>query len=133
MRCSAYATHVIEKATRSWMPRQNKESGPFVALRMLTRTTHQLQEQCGRLCEMLYIICKVQLHTCYFSSKSNCTKVKGFARIYTHRAGRRTHRRRDREGKVQLEWAAQDFLVLGLGSEVLITDRDLCYTARGED
>lgn len=74
---------------------------------------------------MLGIICKVQFHMCYFYSKSNCTKVNGFARIYTSTAGRRTCPRENREGRGWLERAAQDFHVLGLGSELLITDTEL--------
>lgn len=81
---------------------------------------------------MLGIMCKGWFHTRYFNSKGNYTKVNGLARIYTLTAGRSTWPRRDREGRGQLEWAAQDFHVLTLGSEVLVTDRDLCYMARGE-
>lgn len=76
------------------------------------------------------IICKGRLHAHYFNSKGNYTKVNGFARIYTLTAGRRTWPRRDREGRGQLERAAQGSHVLTSGSERLITD--LCYTARAE-
>lgn len=67
---------------------------------------------------------------CYLSSKSNCTKVNVFARIYTHRAGRRMHPRGSREGNVQLEWSEWDFHILGLGSEVLVTGRDVLHCQR---
>lgn len=67
-----------------------------------------------------------------FNSRGNYTKVNRFAGIYTLTEGRRTWPRRDREGRAQLEWAAQDLHVLTVGSAGLITDRDLCYTARAE-
>lgn len=114
------------------MLRQNKEVGPFVALRILSKKGGAgtvLQSVWG---EILGITCKYQLHTCYFNSKGNYTKVNGFERIYTLPAGRRTWPRRDREGRDQLGWATQDFHVLTLGSAGLITDRDLCYAARAQ-
>lgn len=76
--------------------------------------------------------CKGWIHMCYFNSRGNYTKVNRFSRIYTLTEGRRAWPRREREGRGQLEWAAQDFHVLTLGSEGLITDRNLCYTARAE-
>lgn len=78
-------------------------------------------------------ICEVQFHTCYFNSKSDCTKVSGFGRIYTPASGRGARPRGAGEGRGQLEGAAQGCRVLGLGSDVLITDRGLCYAAGGED
>lgn len=98
------------------MPRQNKEAGPFAALRILSRRWVAGTVLQTVWVEKFGIMCKVQFHTCYLNSKSNCIEVNGFVRIYTCTAGRRTCLRGDREGRAGMISSGFPYLGFGIWS-----------------